>query len=425
MAEFFPPVIFEVKAKATEAIAEFGKVNAELSKMEVKLTGSQLAMARFERAGKLAGTTLLGMAGAFGVVAASSIHALDGFEKSQTNLEVAVKNTGVSFAAAEPAIKSHAEEMRKLGFSYTDTYEALAKMTAASGSPQVALDALSAAADLARAKQISLADAGTIVARASVGMARGMADLGIALGKTLPKGASFQQILKAIQDRAGGAAKAFGDTLAGKLAVARANFQALEIQIGTQIAPAIGHLADWVSTKLLPTLSNLGNWFKNNMGLVTGFGLVLGGIWAVSKMIAFISMLTKIKDAFIALRTVLIGVAAIEAYATGGVSVVAATAAIAAAGAVYGGFKLADILGSKGGASATTPYSPLSGMQPDVSLAGKGPYKRYDSSKVPKVKKPSFASQMRGTVGSVNVFNINNPSPATINAIKNGRSHDH
>ena len=34
MAEFFPPVIFEVKAKATEAIAEFGKVNTELAKME-------------------------------------------------------------------------------------------------------------------------------------------------------------------------------------------------------------------------------------------------------------------------------------------------------------------------------------------------------------------------------------------------------
>jgi hypothetical protein len=421
MAEFFPPVIFEVKAKATEAIAEFGKVNAELSKMEVKLTGSQLAMARFERAGKLAGTTLLGMAGAFGVVAASSIHALDSFEASQANLEVAVKNTGVSFAVAEPAIKSHAEEMRKLGFSYTDTYEALAKMTAASGSPQVALDALSAAADLARAKQISLADAGTIVARASVGMARGMADLGIALGKTLPKGATFEQILKAIQDRAGGAAKTFGDTLAGKLQIAKANFQALEISIGTNLAPAIGHLADWVNTKLLPRLKDLGDWFKNNSLTVKIFAGLLTGIWATSKIIAFFNMLTKIKDGFIALRTVLISVAAIEAYATGGVSVVAATAAIAAAGAVYGGFKLADILGSKGGASATTPYNPLSGMQPDASLAGKGPYKSYASSKAPKVKKPSIASLERGSTLNVPVILQYNPNAPIIQSLKNGK----
>jgi hypothetical protein len=419
MAEFFPPVIFEVKAKATEAIAEFGKVNAELSKMEVKLTGSQLAMARFERAGKLAGITLLGMAGAFGVVAASSIHALDGFETSQANLEVAVKNTGVSFAAAEPAIKSHAEEMRKLGFSYTDTYEALAKMTAASGSPELALNSLSAAADLARAKQISLAEAGTLVARASIGQAKGLGDLGIALGKTLPKGATFEQILKAIQDRAGGAAKTFGDTLAGKLQITKANFQALEISIGTGIAPAIGHLADWVNTKLLPRLKDLGDWFKNNSLTVKIFAGLLAGIWATSKIIAFFSMLTKIKDAFIALRTVLISVAAIEAYATGGASVIAATAAIAAAGAVYGGFKLADIFSSKGGALATTPYNPLSGMQPDAPLTGKGPYKSYASSKSSKPKKINIGQKEHGSQLTINIKT--DYTKATVDSVKNGR----
>ena len=34
MSGFLPPVIFEVQAKATQAIAEFKKVNNELNKME-------------------------------------------------------------------------------------------------------------------------------------------------------------------------------------------------------------------------------------------------------------------------------------------------------------------------------------------------------------------------------------------------------
>ena len=146
--------------------------------------------------------------------------------------------------------------MKNLGFAYTDTYDALAKMTAASGSPQVALNTLSAAADLARFKNISLADAGTLLARATIGQAKGLGDLGIAIGKTLPKGASLAQILKAVEDRAGGAASAFKDTLGGSLAVAQANFQALEISIGTKLLPYAIKFTNWISRDAIPALKS-------------------------------------------------------------------------------------------------------------------------------------------------------------------------
>ena len=361
MAEFFPPVIFEVKAKAGEAIASFKEVNAELARMEKAglLAGGSLA--KLEKAGKFAGTALLGLAGAFGVVAVASLKTLDSFEKSQVNLEVAIKNTGVSFEEAQPAIKSHADSMKALGFTYTDTYDALSKMTAASGSPQMALDTLGAAADLARFKSISLAEAGRLLARASIGQAKGLGDLGIAIGKTIPKGASLAQILKAVEDRAGGAAKAFKGTLGGSLAVAQANFQALEIQIGTKLLPTAIKFTDWISKTAIPKMGEFFGFIKDNLVWIKAFGAILGTIWATSKVIAFVSAIQKIITAMRALA-VAAGIAGVaEAFATGGLSAVAASAAlagtaiplIATGAAIYGGVKLNSILNAGSGGTST------------------------------------------------------------------------
>jgi hypothetical protein len=286
MAEFFPPVLFEIRAKATEAIATFGEVNKELAKMEKNGLLASGSLGKMEKASKLAGTALLGLGGAFAIFGAASIKTLDTVEKSQANLEVAIKNTGVSFEEAKPAVDAHAKAMMALGFTYQDTYAALAKMTAASGSPKVALDSLSVAADLARAKQISLADAGTLVARASIGQAKGLGDLGIALGKTLPKGASMAQIFKAIEDRVGGASKAFKNTLSGSIAVANANFQALEIQVGTALVPNLIKVTDWITNKGIPKLKELFNFLKDHKQVVVDIGLAFGAIWATSKITA-------------------------------------------------------------------------------------------------------------------------------------------
>ena len=94
-------------------------------------------------------------------------------------------------------------------------------------------------------------------------------------------------------------------------------------------------------------------------GFVKAFAVVLGAIWATSKIASFISMIGKVVAAMRALA-VASGIAAVaEAFATGGLSVAAAGAAlagtaiplIAAGAAVYGGVKLNSILG--GGSKST------------------------------------------------------------------------
>jgi hypothetical protein len=378
MAEFFPPVIFEIQAKATEALATFGKVNAELAKMEKNGLVAGGALGRLEKASKLAGTAILGLGGAFAVFGIASVRTLDTVEKSQANLQTAVKNTGVSFDVAKPIIDAHAKSMMALGFTYNDTYDALAKMTAASGSPKLALDSLGAAADLARFKQISLAEAGTLLARASIGQAKGLGDLGIALGKTIPKGATFAQVLKAIEDRAGGAANAFKNTLSGGIAVANANFQALEVQVGTALVPSLISLTQWITDKGIPKLKELFDIIKNNMGWVKLFAGALTAIWATSKVVAFIGVIKDLIGVYRALAASAAVAAAAEAFATGGANLglgaaaIAATTAVAAAAGVS---FLAYKAGQKpatGGAGVGIPESIMQQQPIAPNLAGRG-----------------------------------------------------
>ena len=378
MAEFFPPVIFEIQAKATEALATFGKVNAELAKMEKNGLVAGGALGKLEKASKLAGTAILGLGGAFAAFGIASVRTLDTVEKSQANLETAVKNTGVSFDAAKPAIDAHAKSMMALGFTYNDTYDALAKMTAASGSPQLALDSLGVAADLARAKTISLAEAGTLLARASVGQAKGLGDLGIAIGKTIPKGATFAQILKAIEDRAGGAANAFKNTLSGSIAVAQANFQALEVQVGTDLVPTLIKVTDWITNKGLPKLKDLFDIIKNNIGWVQLFAGALTAIWATSKVVAFIGVIKDLIGVYRTLAASAAVAAAAEAFATGGANLGLGAAAIAATTAVAAAAGVSFLAYKAGqqpavhGTGFGIPESIMQQQLPAPKLGGKG-----------------------------------------------------
>lgn len=286
---FLPPVIFEIQAKATEAIAEMRKVNGELDRMAVKGDLAAGSLGKLQKAGALAGRALIGLGAVAGVFAVSAIEQLDKVEKAQANLSTAIKNTGVNYNLAKPAIEEHAKAMANLGFTYDDTYSALAKMTAATGSPQIALDALSTAADIARFKTMSLSDAGTLLARSTTGQARGLRDLGIAMGITIPKGATLADILKAVHKRIGDAAVAFGKTLPGQLLKTKAEFQAIQISLGEKMLPKLLELTKWINEKGIPDFDKFTQFLGKNKTAIKDVALALGGIWATSKIIAGIN----------------------------------------------------------------------------------------------------------------------------------------
>ena len=305
MALFYDPVIFEVKAKATEAIATFGKVNAELAKMEKNglLAGGSLA--KMEKTARLTRTAFLGLAGTAAVIGVASVDVFGKVQASQSQLRTAVENTGVAFSDFAPYLDQANKKMGDLGFTMTDVSDALAKMAAASGSPKLAFESLGAAADLARFKHIALADAGKMVARASVGMARGLADLGIALGKTIPKGATFQQVMDKIEQVAGGAAKAYGETLPGKLDKFRAQLEELQYNLGEKLLPAANNFLDWVNSSGIPGIEHFTNVLSKHKTIIVQVGAALGGLWLGGKIAAGITFVARAVQALAAALTAL------------------------------------------------------------------------------------------------------------------------
>lgn len=294
MNGFLPPVIFEVKAKATEAIAEFKKINGELNKMEKNADVAGASMLRMEKALKITKLALLATASAFGVFAAAGIKAAMEQETALLRLQVAVQNVGQDFKAASPFIQKMAEDLINLGFADDQTYASLAKLTAATGNVKTAMKSMSVAADLARFKQISLTEASDLLARASTGQAKGLRDLGIAMGVSLKQGASYEEILAAIEDRIGGMAEAFGDTAAGQMAIFNAKFDELKEQIGVALLPLLIRVVNFVNTKLIPTLSRFFDFIDRNKQIIINFGAAFAAIWAFAKIQAGVTATIKI-----------------------------------------------------------------------------------------------------------------------------------
>jgi hypothetical protein len=325
------PVKIALFVEAHEAIAELKKVSGEMDRIAAKSQFASGKLGGFQRAGVIAGTALKAIGGSFAFMAYEGIKASMALQTSQARLQTAVKNTGVSFAAAKPVIDKHAEAMMNLGFTTQDTYEALGTMTTATRSPQMALDALAASADLARYKHMSLAEAGKLVASASTGQARGLRDLGLAMNKTIPAGTSFAGLMKLIHARTKDAAKAFADTSAGQLEVLRAKFEGLKEELGNSLMPAFNKIVSWILKDGIPRLKDLGKWFSDNKPIIIAFGTALAALWAVPKITGILRVLTTLGDAYLAMGRKATIAAGEEALATGGE--VAAGAGIAGGGA--------------------------------------------------------------------------------------------
>ena len=306
------PVRIDLIVRAQEAIAELQRVNGEMDRIAAKSKVASAGVASMEKSSKLAGTALLGLTGIFAAVSYESIKSAMNLQASQSRLQSAIQNTGVSFAAAKPVIDKHAEAMAKLGFTTEDTYQALGTITTATRSPQMALDSLAATADLARFKHISLAEAGMLVARSSTGQARGLRDLGIAIGKTIPKGADLKTILQAIETRTHGMATAFAQTSAGQLQVLQARFKSLSEEIGIGLLPAFNNILAWIAGPGINALKGFSKWFSDNKGVVTEFGLILASIWAAPKITKLLTTLTTLGSAFKGVESAAKGAAVAE-----------------------------------------------------------------------------------------------------------------
>jgi hypothetical protein len=318
------PVFVELRAATSEFMTKMGEARHEVSKLNTESSGH---MKKFAAVGKAA---LTGIAAGAIAVGVGSVHMADTFELSHAKLEPAIKSTGANFDGLSKPITGVDGRMEKLGFTNAQTEAGLANLTIALHSPAKAMKDVGLAADLARAKNISLADASTAVARAQEGNLRALKSMGIDLPINA-KGAeqlkvaqnslkaatityhaqldilhkkhtvtkadletvraahvrlTFAQkqvneaqhaggmILDALGKKLGGQAAAAADTFAGKQERAKAMAEDLAAKIGLKLIPV---LEDVVSVTV-----SVVEWFGKHHGVALALAGVIGGVLVAS-----------------------------------------------------------------------------------------------------------------------------------------------
>jgi hypothetical protein len=315
-----PPIVFEIQANAKKAIAEFEKMNAEMRKLDTQSRKTSKSMDEIDKSSKaltnsfskLAKIGILSVTTGLTAMGYAGIKAALSNEKAFAFLENSVRNTGQNFKAALPQITAVSDALVDLGFHDEETAMGMAKLTAATGNVKTAIKSMNVAADLARFKQISLTDASELLARATTGQAKGLRDLGIAMGISMEKGSSYEQILAAINKRIGGTAEAFGQTAGGKLAIFNAKLDQLKEKVGYALLPALIDLTDWLNKTGLPALEKMFKWFDKNKEAIKLLVAALGGLYIGNRVVKGFDLIAKgamgMKGAFDLLRGSLVGV---------------------------------------------------------------------------------------------------------------------
>lgn len=242
---FLPPVVMEIQANATQAIASMKTVNAELTSMEIRANAAGTAMTRMEKASVMAGTALKAMGVATALVGVLSIKAAMEQDAAFARMDQAIGNAKDTTAATSAEFRKATQDAINMGFADQEAAGALGTLVTATGSAKEAQYLLNSAMDLARYKHISLNVAATIMARGTQGSAKAFKELGITLDSSLPKQEAINKAFDQLNAKIGGQSKAYLDTFAGKMDVLAAKVDNLAESFGNILIPVVSVAIDF------------------------------------------------------------------------------------------------------------------------------------------------------------------------------------
>lgn len=222
------------------------------------------------------------LAGAFALeqVITKSLSAFKAETVAVTGLTNALGNLGVSFSSIQPVIEDQVTKFASLGFTGSQTVDAMAHLTTALGNPAKALDVLGVTADLARYKQISLTESADTVAKAIAGSSRAFALLGLKIDKTLTPQNAFNKLIDQAKQKAGGLATAYSQTAAGAMDVFAAKTENASAKLGQDLAPSIAMAATFADAYLIPVVDYL----TSHVDQLVTVGLAIGTIASEMKL---------------------------------------------------------------------------------------------------------------------------------------------
>lgn len=195
-----------IQITATNGASQaFAQVARDADKMGTSIDhASEKGKRSFADWGKAA--TVAGAA--IGGLGAVALKVAGDAEAAQARLSTAFQNAGLAVEDYQDQINKLTDKGLKLAFDDEDVTDSLARLVGATQDYEKAVTDVGLAQDLARSKQISLADATNTVLAVEAGRFRSLAQMGIVLDENATK----EEALAAIQERVSGSAEAYAAT---------------------------------------------------------------------------------------------------------------------------------------------------------------------------------------------------------------------
>jgi hypothetical protein len=249
------------KAGEAAGTAMSGGIRARIKGMDI-FKGGIIAGAGVKLAGAAFGILDSAISGAIGKLDEAHEAFLQD-QVSATQLALALENNVPAWDGSTAAVEEYATAQGRLAFSDDEVRESLGQLVGITHDQTEAMRLNSIAQDLARAKNISLAEASDIVTKAAQGNGKALKSLGIdTAGLTDAAG-----LLDAIQRNVAGSAEAWAQTNEGRLAVSNTKVQ--------ESMEKVGAIIDQVSQVVVPLVADA------FVGLID----ILGDFWDATEPI--------------------------------------------------------------------------------------------------------------------------------------------
>jgi hypothetical protein len=272
------------------------------------------------------------IAGAIGFMGVATKAAADE-QKGIARLDAALRANVKGYKGNTSAIEALIAKRETLAFSDDDLRASLSLLVTKYGNVKRAQDIQAVAMDVARLKNISLVDATALVSKGMDGNSKILKQLGIT---DLPKTATAQERLTAIQKKAAGQADAYGKTAAGAQEAFQIAIGDVVEDLGGALLPVMTHVFTWLRETGIPAVRGIigaiTKWMTDNKPLIdqlknflaVALKVVIGRVKDVVTWIGnFIGVITSNKDVMNVLRAALQAIADAASLVWSALSVVA------------------------------------------------------------------------------------------------------
>ena len=244
---FLPPAIFEIKAVADKAIAEFKQVNNELGKMEDQSMKAGGSIGKIDKASRVATAGLLAMGAAFAGFAALGVKEAMEAETIMTKLNATLAAQGLNTAKTRDEIDKLSSSFVQLGFDDEAAASSMQILIQTTGDLAKSKQLLGMAADLARAKSISLESASQMLVRANMGAGKVFKQFGIVLDQNLPKAEATAKAMQELKEKLSGQAQKATETFSVQLQILKERFNNAAQAVGEVLIPYLKTLFDKIN----------------------------------------------------------------------------------------------------------------------------------------------------------------------------------